>query len=275
MPKVVIPKSDLPDLSTDLTNKLRYRVLNRNKNLYSDWSVIGEVKRALEQINFSSASASYNAYSEGNNRVDAFWYSSDINQNFDVYVRYILKTITEGTFATLYSYDAIQYLGRKSTNSLTIAKKPMDLVSFNSLSYYGLQLMVKLPEYPIVSNTPINIDGVSRTSNYLQYFLARSHSLSVGDYVNISFNNQITYGSEIDYSLFSGIKKVSRIDSASNFSVYTPGSNINFIKPPEIGGYPNVVEKVSGSVLFATDNIVFVPWYNLTRRFCGNISNTK
>lgn len=275
MPKVVIPKSDLPDLSTDLTNKLRYRVLNRNKNLYSDWSVIGEVKRALEQINFSSASASYNAYSEGNNRIDAFWYSSDINQNFDVYVRYILKTITEGTFVTLYSYDPIEYLGRKATNSLTIAKKPMDRISFNSLSYYGLQLMVKLPEYPIVSNSPINITQVRRKSNYLEYFLDRSHSLSVGDYVNINFNNNSTYGSEVDNSLFSGIKRVSRIDTVSDFSVYSPGTDINLINPPEIGGYPNVVEKVSGSVLFATENIIFASWYNLTRRFCGNISNTK
>ena len=257
MPKVVIPKSDLPDLSIDLTNKLRYRVLNRNKNLYSDWSVIGEVKRALEQINFSSASASYNAYSEGNNRVDAFWYSSDINQNFDVYVRYILKTITEGTFATLYSYDAIQYLGRKNTNSLTIAKKPMDLVSFNSLSYYGLQLMVKLPEYPIVSNSPINIGDVRRNSNYLEYFLERSHSLAVGDYVNINFNNKTTYGSEEDYSLFSGIKRVSRIDSPSNFSVYTPGANTSLIKASEVGGDTNFVEKINGSVLFATENIIF------------------
>jgi hypothetical protein len=117
--------------------------------------------------------------------------------------------------------------------------------------------MVKLPEYPIVSNPPINIDGVSRTSNYLQYFLGREHSLSVGDYVNISFNNEITYGSEADYSLFSGIKKVSRIDSSSNFSVYTPGSNINFIKAIERERSPNVVEKISGSVLFATEDIIF------------------
>jgi hypothetical protein len=258
MSKVVIPKSDLPDLSTEFTNKLRYRVLNRNKNLYSDWSVIGEVKRELEQIDFSSASASYNVYSEGNNRVEAFWYSSDINQNYDIYVRYILKTITEGTFATLYSYDPIEYLGRKAVNSLSIAKKPMDRMSFNSLSYHGIQLMVKLPEYPIVLSSPIAIDGVRRTSNHLEYFLLRSHSLSVGDYVNINFNNNITYGSEQDYSLFSGIKRVSRIDSESNFSVSAPGENINFIKAIEIDGYPNVVEKINGSVVFATQDVVFV-----------------
>jgi hypothetical protein len=261
MPKVVIPKSDLPDLSTDLTNKLRYRVLNRNKNLYSDWSVIGEVKRALEQINFSSASASYNAYSEGNNRVDAFWYSSDINQNFDVYVRYILKTVIEGTFVTLYSYDPIQYLGRKSTNSLTIAKKPMDLVSFNSLSYYGLQLMVKLPEYPIVSNSPISITQARRKSNELQYTLERSHSLSIGDYVNITFKNKTTYGSEADYSLYSGIKQVSSTspNGVNSFGVSSVGSDTAFIQAQVFEGYPNtnVVEKISGSVLFATGDIIF------------------
>lgn len=258
MSKVVIPKSDLPDLSTDFTNKLRYRVMNRNKNLFSDWSVIGEIKRDLEQIDFSSASTSYNAYSEGNNKIEAFWYTSDINQNFDVYVRYILKTITEGTFATLYSYDPIQFLGRKNSNSLTIAKKPMDLVSFNSLSYHGLQLMVKLPEYPIVVNSSITINDVRRVSNHLEYSLGRPHSLSVGDYVNISFNNDITYGSEEDHSLFSGIKRVTRIDNASKFSVLSPGANINLIKAFKIDGYPNVLEKINGSILFATEDVVFV-----------------
>ncbi len=260
MSKIIIAKSELPDLSTNLTNKLRYRIMNKNRNLFSDWSIISEIKRELEQIDFSSASSSYAAYSNEANKVEASWYTANINQNYDIYVRYILKTIKESSFVTLYSYDKIQYLGRKNVNYLTISKKPTTgLVSFNQLSYYGLQLMVKLPEYPIISSLAISINQARRKDNHLQYFLERSHLLSVGDYVNIEFNNVITTGSEIDYSFFAGIKQVSTIESASSFGVYNPGADTAFIAPPVIDGYPNTVEKINGSVVFSTPNVVFVP----------------
>ena len=263
MSRIVIPKSELPDLSTSLTNKLRYRIMNKNRNLFSDWSIISEIKRELEQIDFSSASSSYAVYAGSNSKVEASWYSSNINQNYDVYVRYILKTITEGTFVTLYSYDQIQFLGQKDVNWISISKKPTTgLVSLNALSYYGLQLMVKLPEYPIIASLPIGINQVRRKDNYLEYYLERSHLLSVGDYVNINMNNNITYGSEVDYSLYSGIKQVSLINSAtpSRFDVYSVGADsASFITPPEISGYPNTVEKINGSVVFATPNVVFTP----------------
>ena len=86
MSKIIIPKSELPELSTSLTNKLRYRVMNKNRNLFSDWSIISEIKRDLQEIDFYSASSSYSIYSEGNNRIAASWYTNNINQNYDIYV---------------------------------------------------------------------------------------------------------------------------------------------------------------------------------------------
>ena len=257
MSKIIIPKSELPELSTSLTNKLRYRIMNKNRNLFSDWSIISEIKRDLQEIDFYSASSSYSIYSEGNNRIAASWYTNNINQNYDIYVRYILKTITEGSAATLYSSDPLEFLGQKNTNSLTLAIKPT-LASINSLSYVGVQLMVKLPEYPRISSSPIGISTVRRKDNQLQYMLERSHLLSVGDYVNINMNNNITYGSEVDYSLFGGIKQVTSIspNGVNSFGVSAIGSDTAFITPPTIQGYLNTVEKINGTVLFAGNSAV-------------------
>ena len=88
--------------------------------------------------------------------------------------------------------------------------------------------------------------------------LERSHLLSVGDYVNINMNNNITYGSEVDYSLFGGIKQVTSIspNGVNSFGVAAIGSDTAFITPPTIQGYLNTVEKINGTVLFAGNSAV-------------------
>lgn len=44
--RIVIPQSDIPVPRTDYINKLRFRVVSGNRNVYSDWSVINFVKQS-------------------------------------------------------------------------------------------------------------------------------------------------------------------------------------------------------------------------------------
>lgn len=43
MAKIIIPRSELPIPVSDHINKFRFRVVNDNRNIYSDWSVINHV----------------------------------------------------------------------------------------------------------------------------------------------------------------------------------------------------------------------------------------
>jgi hypothetical protein len=45
MSRVVIPQSDMFIPTGDQINKVRYRIVNENRNLYSDWSVINFVEQ--------------------------------------------------------------------------------------------------------------------------------------------------------------------------------------------------------------------------------------
>lgn len=51
MSKIVISKDELPIPTEDFINKIRFRVVNDNRNIFSDWSVINFVKQnELRQI---------------------------------------------------------------------------------------------------------------------------------------------------------------------------------------------------------------------------------
>lgn len=43
MPKVIISRNELPIPVSDHINKLRFRVVNDNRNIFSDWSVINHI----------------------------------------------------------------------------------------------------------------------------------------------------------------------------------------------------------------------------------------
>ena len=45
MTKVVIKQSELPIPVSDHINKIQFRVVNENRNIFSDWSVINFVKQ--------------------------------------------------------------------------------------------------------------------------------------------------------------------------------------------------------------------------------------
>jgi len=145
MAKVIIPKSSLPNVSDELTNKLRFRIVNKNRNLYSEWSIIGEIKRDLDTTNFDNNSSSYSINSSISNRIDATWYTADINQEFDIYVRYKVQYVS-ALYGTFSEYQNLQYLGRKNTNSVSVNKLPLSGISSPyTTSCTGVQIMVKLP----------------------------------------------------------------------------------------------------------------------------------
>lgn len=260
MAKIIIPKEQLPNVSDDLINKLRYRVINKNRNLYSEWSVIGEIKRSLDIVDFDSDATSYSIDSSISNRIDATWYTANINQEFDIYTRYKIENFSP-TYGTFYSYENLEYLGRKNTNSVSINKLPLsERVSIYTISCFSVQIMVKLPEYPRIESLPINIVEFDRKSNYLRYWLERDTPFAVGDYININLNNNNAVTPFEDNSVFAGIKRVASVkdDGSNSFKVASVGSDIALRSPLNLGAaYPNNVAKVNGIVQFVTNDIEF------------------
>ena len=279
MAKIIIPKTSLPSVSDELTNKLRYRIINKNRNLFSEWSVIGEIKRDLEETNFDENQTSFSTNSSVSNRVDVAWYTSNINQNFDIYVRYKTRQLYSPTPFTWYLYEDLQFLGRKDTNSISLSRLPLsDRVSIYSLNSYAVQVMVKLQEYPRIESVPINITEFRRKSNFLEYYLQRDVPFRAGDYVNINLNNYYIFGTERDNSIFAGIKRVSSVgaNGSNSFSVASTGADTDFLAALNLGAaYPNNVAKINGTVEFVTGDILFTWWYNLMRRLYGNFIYTK
>lgn len=45
MPKIIIPQKELPIPLTDHLNKFQFRIVNENRNIYSDWSVINFINQ--------------------------------------------------------------------------------------------------------------------------------------------------------------------------------------------------------------------------------------
>lgn len=260
MAKIVIPKESLPNVSDEFTNKLRYRLINKNRNLYSQWSVIGEIKRDINPTDFLQDATSYSVDSSISGRIDATWYTSDINQDFDIYVRYKLSFFSPA-YGTFYNHEDLQYLGRKNTNYVSINKLPLSgRISIYSFNNYSAQIMVKLPEYPRIDSLPINITEFDRKSNYLRYWLERDVPFSAGDYVNINLNNNTAVSPFEDNSLFAGIKRVYSIgdDGSNSFKVESTGSNIALRAALDLGAAnPNNVAKINGQVQFVTDDVVF------------------
>ena len=260
MAKIIIPKSALPSVSDELTNKFRYRIINKNRNLYSQWSVIGEIKRELEQADFDTNTRSYSIDSSISNRIDATWYTADINQKFDIYVRYKLFFFSPA-YGTFYNHDSLSFLGRKNTNYVSINPLPLSSrISIYSFGNYSAQIMVKLPEYPIIDSLPVNIDQFDRKNNYLRYWLQRDVPFSAGDYVDITLNNNTAVSPFEDNSLFAGIKRVYSVgdDGDNSFKVESTGSDISLRSALDLGAAnPNNVAKINGQVQFVTEDILF------------------
>jgi hypothetical protein len=261
MAKIIIPKTSLPSVSDELTNKLRYRIINKNRNLFSEWSVIGEIKRDLEQTNFDENQTSFSASSSVPNRVDVTWYTPNINQNFDIYVRYKTRQVYSPTPFTWYLYENLQFLGRKDTNSISLSRLPLsDRSSIYSLNSYAVQVMVKLQEYPRIESVPINITQFRRKDNFLEYWLQRDAPFRAGDYVNINLNSYYSFGTERDNSIFAGIRRVSSVggNGPNTFSVASTGANTPLLAALDVGATsPNNVAKINGAVEFVTGDILF------------------
>lgn len=257
MAKIIIPKEQLPNVSDDLTNKLRYRIINKNRNLYSEWSIIGEIKRDVESTDFLADATSFSASATMPNRIEVTWYTVDINQSFDMYIRYITREYYAAGPTTWYKYEDLQYLGRKDTNYLSITRMPLSgVASLYSLTSYGAQVMVKLPEYPKVESPSITISSFERSSNYIEYTLSKNVTFVAGDYVNINIPNNYNLGSPQDNSVFSGIKRVYSVGDggADTFKVASSGSNIPLRVPPSSGA---TATKINGRVQFVTSDIIF------------------
>lgn len=255
MPRAIITKTQLPGVSEELTNKLRYRVVNRNRNLYSQWSVIGEIKRDREQTNFEEYTGSFTTDNSIPNLINIAWYTPDINQEFDIYVRYIYRQFSFLIGGDMYFYQPIQFLGRKNVNALSVGEQPPfpGRVFTSAFNNYGIQAMVKLPEYPRLNSIPINILTFERKANFYVYYLDRDPTFESGDYVNINLQNSST----VDNSQFAGIKKVSSI-GPKTFFVASTGSDI--APRSAVGAGPenlNDVSKVNGIVQFVTDPVLF------------------
>jgi len=233
--RVVIPKASLPGINADSLNRFRFRVMNKNRNLYSNWSVIYAIRRSNDDVDFVENPDSY-SISSTQYRIDLAWFTPDISAIYGVSARYKFYNSVTG----FYRWDAYQSLGERVSNSVSIARKPP---SYANETCYGAQFVVKAKEYPNVENPYVPVSTIQGAGSVNYITTLTSHGLTVGDYVNIDINNGAS-----DLSSFGGIMAVTSTPSSTVF--HTTGSIVLGVTTPT--GQDNRVQKVSGNNKFIT-----------------------
>lgn len=189
MAKIIIPGNELPSLSQEQTNRFRFRVINKNRNLASEWSTIGQIKRPIDDINYELPNRfSTEAILSG---VMVSWEkSNNISQLYDVYMKQYQRTfiMTGGGF---YSYNSLPLDFSESTtrNSAVVYGIYSNLAGTSLPSPQGAQVMLKNFQYPRLSKTEWPVLQCERQSNIIKIYLPPN----ITEFDNSNNNNGTVY----------------------------------------------------------------------------------
>lgn len=171
MAKIIVPRNELPSLSQEQTNRFRFRVINKNRNLASEWSTIGQIKRPIDDIDYELPNTfSAEAIQKG---VMISWEkSNDISQVYDVYMKQYQRTFISAS-GGFYSYNSLPLTLSESTtrNSAIVYGIYSSMVGVNPPSPQGAQVMVRNFEYPRLSKTQWPVLQCERKADVLKIYL--------------------------------------------------------------------------------------------------------
>lgn len=184
MSKIIIPRNELPNLSQEGVNRFRFRVINKNRNLSSQWSVIGNIKRPEEQVDYELPDTF--TVSPGDNHLLAIW-ERNINtfQEYEVYFKQYYRTFDMFLGSFRYSADPINLSEVTDKTTSFVYGSFSSRVGINPPTPMGAQVMIRNYRYPRVEKNKWQVLYAEVVSNVLSVYI----QAGVTDFDNI--NNSI------------------------------------------------------------------------------------
>lgn len=272
MAKIIIPRSELPSLSIEQTNRFRFRIVNKNRNLNSEWSVIGEVKRQVDDINYELPST-FSTQPISKSIIVSWEKSNDISQTYDVYMKQYERQfdMISGTFR--YYSRELDFSESTTRSSSTVHGIYSDLVGINLPSPQGAQIMVRNFSYPRLTKRAWNVLECERKNNVVKIYL----DPGITDFDN-TYNDQgkvyvdmtifreknVYFTTYADMRVFNQATDIFSVDKTDpNYTILqiqSTGSNITLFKP-EYG----IVRRIEPDPLFISDYVNYGAWYNFKK----------
>ena len=268
MAKIIVTRDELPSLSRELTNRFRFRVINKNRNLASEWSVIGQIKRPLDDINYELPNTfSVEAIQKG---VMLSWEkSNDISQVYDVYTKqYDRVFIISGGF---YSYGSSPLTFSESTtrNSAIVYGTYSSMIGINPPSPQGAQVMLRNFEYPRLSKSQWTVLQCERKANVIKIYL----SPNITDFDSSNNDNGTVYVDTTIYaatgSHFTSLASMEIFNKVETYTVNKTNPSYTILERTSVGSdvslfVPSygIAVRIDPDPLFISSSYVDYAWYN-------------
>lgn len=282
MAKIIIPRSELPSLSIDQTNRFRFRLVNKNRNLNSEWSVIGEVKRQIDDIDYELPST-FSTQAMSKSIAISWEKSNDISQLYDVYMKQYERQFDFLSGNYKYYSRQLEFSESTERSYLTVHGIYSDLVGISLPSPQGAQIMVKNFSYPRITKKAWTVLSCERVGNVVKIYLEPG----VTDFDKV-FNEQnkvyvdmtilreknAYFSTYADMKVFNQITDIVSVNKSNPsytiLQIQSTGSNITLFNPDY-----GVVRRIEPDPLFISDYVNYGAWYNLTKEKHGNSFYSK
>lgn len=268
MAKIIIPRSELPSLSQEQTNRFRFRVINKNRNLASEWSTIGQIKRPIDDINYELPNT-FSAEAIQKGIMISWEKSNDISQTYDIYMKqYQRRFILTGGF---YSYNSsfLSFSESTTRNSAIVYGIYSSAVGVDPPFPQGAQVMVRNFEYPRLSKYQWPVLQCERKADLIRIYLPPNitdfdNSNNINGTVYVDTTIQAATGSHFtslaSMELFNRVETYTVNKTNPNYTILekiSVGSNVSLFVP-QIG----VAVRVDPDPLFISSYVDYA-WYNL------------
>jgi hypothetical protein len=263
MAKIIIPREELPNLSQEGVNRFRFRVINKNRNLTSQWSVIGNIKRPAEQINYELPNTF--SVTPGDNHLSVFWEKNEGTiQEYEVFFKQYLRRFDSlsGDF-NYFSNPSYLYEVTSLSHSFVYGRFS-SLVGISPPSPQGAQVMIKNYVYPRINRNEWKVSFAERKSNVVSINIQpgvtdfdRSYNSNGTVYIDTSIVDSLfPFTSFADMEVFNKIRTVSSITKTSSHTIInfsSVGPKILIDNPTE----DSVVKRIDLDPLFVSE---YVNW---------------
>lgn len=262
MSKIIIPRSELPSLSIDQTNRFRFRIVNKNRNLNSEWSVIGEIKRQVDDIDYELPST-FSTQAMSKSIAVSWEKSNDISQIYDVYMKQYDRQFDIGTGNYRYYSRELSFFESTERSYSTVHGIYSDLIGINIPSPQGAQIMIKNFSYPRITKRSWNVLACERVSNVAKIYLEpgvtdfdKTYNEENKTYVDMTIlrEKNIYFTTYADMKVFNQVTDVMSVNktnpSYTILEIQSSGSNVSLFNPTY-----GIVRRIEPDPLFISDYV--------------------
>jgi hypothetical protein len=263
MAKIIIPRQDLPSLSQEGVNRFRFRIINKNRNLSSQWSVIGNIKRPAEQIDYELPGTF--SITPGDNHLSVFWEkNTGTIQEYEIYLKQYSRQFNGGSGSFNYFSESNYLYEVTSLNHSFVYGKFSGLVGINPPSPQGGQIMIKNYVYPRITRSNWKVLFAERKSNVVSIYIEpgvtdfdKSYNDNNTIYVDITIKSISTpFESFNDMILFNKIRTITTVTKTSSYTILSfasIGDNIEISDPST----DSTIKRIDLDPLFVSE---YVDW---------------